>query len=224
MSTNEGVARNIYRATKAIVHAGAELTAVYKELSEMLLSEKEYNIKAAESHEDSVEDLLGWVCTACYYRYSFRARGRGIGKPLGQLTYIYDLGRDGGVSNCLEQATIAVGWSKATDDPWDIENLDLPSPSRWDGDGYPGRYELASDFLVLGLEDSANRNVPLQDISWWYAFPVDALRRREDIRRLMLDPVLSYLKMASADAVTAAHRQPEFLSFAIRNGSLQPKP
>lgn len=223
MTATDNVAHNIYRATRAIVHTGAEVSAVYKELSEMLLNEKEYNIKTADKHEDSEDDPHGWICTACFYRYSFRARGRGIGKPLGQLTYIYDLGRDGGASSCLGQASVAVGWSKATDDPWEIENVALPSPSRWEGDGYAGRYELASDFLVLGLENDAHRNAPLRDISWWYAFPLDALRRTEDIRRLMLDPVLAYLKQPSADAVTDADRPPEIMRFAINDGLLRPR-
>ncbi len=222
MASTGDIARNIYRAARAIAHTGAEISAVSKELSEILLNEKEYNIKAADKDEGTEDDPHDWICTAYFCRYLFRARGRGIGKPLGQLTYIYDLGRDGGISNCLGQASVAVAWSMATDAPWEIQHITLPCPSRWDGDGHPGRYELALDHLALGLEGSSHRNTKLQNISWWYAFPLDALRRTEDIRRLMVDPVLSYLNQKYPDALTEADRPPEVIRLTIKDGLLQP--
>jgi hypothetical protein len=159
-------------------------------------------------------DAEEWVNCGCAIAFPVRKRAAGRGKPRrhGYLNIILDLYQQGCPSDTLGQAMVQAGWS-SWEDPWEYNSLTLPVLDDDIG--------LAEERLfVWDLASLDGTALSWQDTAWLYLVPLHALGRREDLKRLIIDPVFALVEGRNVEA--AFRLQPEVLRFAERNGRITP--
>lgn len=202
MTADKKIAQSILLATQTVAQAGKEINAIQAELLKSLSETASFSIRSTERDTDSDDSFDEWVCWTDMSRYVVRTRGKGRGKPLGRVSYIFDIGREGGLAAGLGYACAIVAWAKEKDDPWEIDHINWPITADWEDGDTKGINHLANDRLTLTLLKGESLKAPLNEISWWYCFPLDVLQRRDDIPKYLVTPLVNLLSLESANKIT----------------------
>lgn len=209
-------ASNISRACQIMLKAGKEVDL----LCEALRAELSIQKSGYSFHEQATRGRRGdgnWLYSGTTLTFKVKRQrdaGRRDGLTIGTFAIMIDLYDSMGPSGAFGQAVIQVAWT-VPDDYWELSTLTMPT--------LPENMHLIGDRLLVWDEE----RTPTQPINWlgkaWmYLLPLDAIRSKEDISRLLLDPVF---KLIDGGAMEAAFDDAgEVLRFSVENTRIRLQP
>jgi hypothetical protein len=219
---------NTLNAVRILDALGREVDALMGELERLLTNVGPPAVVSFGADEESTEDASyssegGWVWKG--WRWTFPAKTRREGKgnrpKAGSLSVVVDLGRDGQPSRDLGYLCLIVAWAEAEDD-W---NEQLDGDEFWPAAA--DSYDLRAECLFWwtgSVEDgrpvAANRAAEPLAASWLYVVPLFAIKDRQKLGALVVNPVLELLSGKAPKQVFAT--TPEVARFKWKDGRAVP--
>lgn len=205
MTSNIG--KGITTATALLRSAVVESEAMMRVCGEHLgvasSTHKKYAFDDLED-DDKVKDPNGWLTTGILKKSTCKRKVTRGKRPVhGYAQYFIDLGSELGPAEGLSEAAIAVSWS-FNENYYAFEAKEYLS---WP---YVDEYEL-NDSTLFCWFDSDNPIQPLPEGCWLYLLPLVSVKSRNDVRRLLVDPMIALVEGQSTSVAFA--NAPEVFRF-----------